>query len=325
MNELGREEADEHPEALRAEIRATRADLSETVNAIQEKLNPQRIKDEAVSTVREATVGRVEDMAEDAKWKVKGVGYDVIDTIKRNPVPAALAAIGLGWLFMEGRSRSERDYGRYGERRGYGERDYRDRRYGSDRYYYADDRSNRSGYAYDEYGRRYDVHGDYERDPRSRVAEAGSAVKEKASEVVGQAASKVQDVAGDAKETAGQVVESARQGVQQVAYEAQYRAERVGSRFGEMMQDNPLLIGAAAAALGAVVGFAFPSTEKENELLGEARDKVMERAQEVASETAHKVQRVAEEATSAAKEAVKSEAEKQNLSTGSRGTSGFSS
>jgi hypothetical protein len=60
-----------------------------------------------------------------------------------------------------------------------------------------------------------------------------------------------------------------------VAYQAQYRAERVGSRFGEMMQENPLMIGAAAVALGAIVGFAFPATEKENELLGETRDRVM--------------------------------------------------
>ena len=55
--------------------------------------------------------------------------------------------------------------------------------------------------------------------------------------------------------------------------------QQVGSRFGDMLQDSPLIIGAAAMALGAIVGFAFPTTEKENEIMGEARDRVMDRAQ----------------------------------------------
>jgi len=307
MNEWQQAEDKEVPESIRADIRATRADLSETVNAIQDKLNPQRIRDEAVSTVREATVGRVEDMAEDAKWKVKGAGYDVIDTIKRNPIPAALAAIGLGWLFMEGRGRSdERDMRRYR---------------GGDRYYYAGERRGRRGfdeygYTYDEFGRRSDRYDNFD-EQRHGLQAAGENVREKAGEVVGQAASKVQDVAGSAADTASQVVDSAKQGVQQIAQEAQYRAEHVGSRFSEVMQENPLLIGAAALALGAAVGFAFPSTEQEKQLMGEASEKLMERAGDTVSQTAQKVQRVAEEATSAAKDAVKSEAEKQNLTGGS--------
>ena len=76
------------------------------MSAIQEKLSPQNIREKAVESVRAATIGRVEDVADDAKWKVKGVGNDVFETIKRNPAPAVLAAVGLGWLFMESRGRS---------------------------------------------------------------------------------------------------------------------------------------------------------------------------------------------------------------------------
>ncbi len=47
--------------------------MTETLNAIQERLNPQRIRDEAVGSVRAATIGRIEDAADDAKWMVKGV------------------------------------------------------------------------------------------------------------------------------------------------------------------------------------------------------------------------------------------------------------
>ncbi len=162
----------------------------------------------------------------------------------------------------------------------------------------------------------------------SKVQDVAGQAASKVQDVAGQAGSTVQDVAGQAagtvqsaadtaKDTAGQVVDNARQGVQHVAHQAQYRAERVGSRIGEMMQENPLVIGAAAVALGAIVGFAFPATEKENEIMGEARDRVMDRAQEVASETAEKVQHVAQEAATAAKETAKDEAQKQNLASGS--------
>jgi hypothetical protein len=327
------------PDAIRAEIRATREDMTGTLSAIQAKLNPQHIREQAVESVRQATIGRVEDAAEDARWRVKGVGNDVFETIKRNPAPALLAAVGLGWLFMESRGQSgERQFDSRGMRRGA-------RR--GDRYYQGDERYGRGGYdygySYDEYGRRsvgYAEPHDYEGqdfseragDTMSRaedkVQRAAQQASSKVQDVASQATSKVQDVANQAtgavqdaaymaKDTASQVVDSARQGAQQVAQEAQYRAQRAGSRFGDMMQENPLVIGAAAVALGAIVGFAFPSTEKENEILGEARDRVMDRAQTVASDTAEKVQHVAKQATEAAKEAAKDEAQKQNLVTGS--------
>jgi uncharacterized protein YjbJ (UPF0337 family) len=317
--------ADENdPDAVRANIERTRADLGETVNAIQERLNPQRIREEAVSTVREATVGRVEDVAEDAKWKVKGAGYTVLDTIKRNPVPAALAAIGLGWLFMETRNSSQydrkmyRDQGRYYQ----GERYYGGQQYG-DRYAYRSTRSGSTDYGY---------YPSYREEGRmeqagSRAREAVSNVGERAGDVVDQARGRVEDVtsrvgeqAGQFADQAGQFADQARQGAQQAAEELQYRAEVVKSRFGEMLEDNPLLIGAAAVAVGAAVGLAFPTTQKENELFGEARDNLMQSAQSMASETMQKVQRVAEETADAAKDAARDAAEKQNL-TGSQSTS----
>ncbi len=56
----------------------------------------------------------------------------MFETIKRNPAPAVLAAVGLGWLFMESRNRS-------------GGRDMR-RPQSDDRYYVNDERYGRGGY-----------------------------------------------------------------------------------------------------------------------------------------------------------------------------------
>src|SRR5205823_130369 len=41
-----------------------------------------------------------------ARDTVQGAGSSVIDTVKENPIPAALAGIGIGWLWMSVRSRS---------------------------------------------------------------------------------------------------------------------------------------------------------------------------------------------------------------------------
>jgi ElaB/YqjD/DUF883 family membrane-anchored ribosome-binding protein len=313
MNDKNQTNNAQDPAEIRAEIDTTRAELTQTLNAIQEKLSPERIKQQATDQVRAATVGRVETMADDAKWKVKGVGEDVFETIKRNPAPALLTAVGLGWLFMESRNRQSRQM--------------IDRR-SRDRYYYAGETMGRGGYdyGYDEYGRRAYMGGQFD-DQRGRLQQTGQNVRERAGEVVGGATSKVQDAAStaagkvqdvastagskvqsaasDVADTASSAVESVRYGAHQVAQEAQYRAERVGSRFGEIMEDNPLLIGAAAAALGAVIGFAFPSSEKENQIFGEKRDQLMDRAQEVVGEKVQQVQQVAQEVAEVTKETVK--------------------
>ena len=56
------------------------------------------------------------------------------------------------------------------------------------------------------------------------------------------------------------------------------------------MRDNPLVVGAIAVAVGAAIGLALPSTEKEDELLGEAKDRLLEGAKSVAGEALHQVE-----------------------------------
>ena len=76
-----------------------------------------------------------------------------------------------------------------------------------------------------------------------------------------------------------------------------------------MLRESPLTVGALAVGAGAAIGLAVPQTRQEHEVMGEARDTLVEKAQEKAEEAQEKVQRVAEEAQSAAKD----EAENQGL------------
>lgn len=55
---------------------------------------------------------------------------------------------------------------------------------------------------------------------------------------------------------------------------------RRSGQIGRMMRDHPLPFGVAALAAGAAVGLSVPGTETENELLGEARERIVERARE---------------------------------------------
>ncbi len=96
---------------IRNNIEHTRAEMSETIDALQERLNPQTLKEQAreqvreqyeevKSTVRDATIGKAEAMMQNASDTVSETSSSIMDTIRENPIPAALVGIGLGWLFM---------------------------------------------------------------------------------------------------------------------------------------------------------------------------------------------------------------------------------
>lgn len=212
-------------ERTRAEIESTRADMGETVDAIQQRLSPENLKEQAKDRVKEATVG-----------KAQGGGSTIVESVRANPLPAALTGLGLTWLLMSARRQSSAPP-------------------------------------------RYE-----ERDPSGPTA--GQAV-ERARDKVGETASRAQDKAG---QVAGQ-------------------ARRASGGFQRMLQENPLVVGALAVGTGAAAGLAIPETTKENEVMGEARDTFVDKAQEKAEEAQEKVRRVAEEAQSAAKD----EAENQGL------------
>lgn len=77
---------------IRADIEETRFEMGGTLNELGDRLEPSHLVDQAKESVREATIGRVEETA-------KGVSDVVLDTIKRNPIPAALAGAGLALLW----------------------------------------------------------------------------------------------------------------------------------------------------------------------------------------------------------------------------------
>jgi hypothetical protein len=76
-------------------------------------------------------------------------------------------------------------------------------------------------------------------------------------------------------------------------------AKKVG-----LSKQNPLGLGIAAAAVGFVVGTLLPSTDMEDERLGEMSDQVGEKAREAGQEALERGKDVAREAVDSAKETV---------------------
>jgi len=327
---------DENVGEIRSDIEQTRDHMSETINAIQDRLSPDTLKEqvkeqvaeqvrEVKDNVREATIGKAEDMVRNAGETVNEARYTVWETIKENPIPAALAGIGLGWLFMNRSSGSKRPYQpRYDRRVDYVNRGYsgQDLRY-ADRSYYG----GRDNYGYGgrdmPYDSRYSSSDMMDR-AGDRVGNVAGQVRDTASNVTGQArdtvsnvASQARDtvsnVASQAQDTAGQFVDTAQETVSGIYDQATNQAQRLEDRFERVMWDNPLAVGAVTLALGAAVGLALPTTDKENELMGDARDSLVQKATSAASDTFEKVQQVAGQVTDQATQAVKQGAQEQGL------------
>lgn len=85
---------------IETDLEATRTEMSGTLEELGERLDPAHLADQAKDKVKEATVGRLEDAVESAGETAKGVSDMVIETIRRNPVPAAMAGIGLVMLWQ---------------------------------------------------------------------------------------------------------------------------------------------------------------------------------------------------------------------------------
>ncbi|MFM2043243.1 MAG: hypothetical protein RLY86_1819 [Pseudomonadota bacterium] len=75
-------------EEIEREIEATRADMTRTVGAIEQRLSPDGLMDGAMSWLRTDPRGRA-------------LVDDVTDVVSRNPLPLVVMGIGLGWLAWE--------------------------------------------------------------------------------------------------------------------------------------------------------------------------------------------------------------------------------
>jgi len=305
------DEGSEDTAAIRAEINQTRGRLSDTLNELGERLNPHVVKEQVTERVkegiREATIGRVEHMARSAKDTVNATRSGITDTIRDNPVPAAMVAVGLAWLMFNGKrdNRSTSSYDSFDSNydRGYDSL--------SDGGAYSRSSSQFAGsYPYDSEYESTDAEGRVSRvvgDVRERVGHAAESVADSVKDRAGQLAERSRELAGRAGHAASSAASAVSSRAGSVSRSVATRTTQGARRLEDSFYENPLAIGAVTLAVGVMAGLAAPKTDREVELMGDARERVADRVRDVAHEATDKAKHVAERVVDETKRAVKDE------------------
>ena len=76
-------------DAIRSQIEQTRAEMTDTIDAIQTRLSPTRAISDIKDSVTDATVGRLKRLTH----RTPGSGRTLLQTARDNPLPVALVAM----------------------------------------------------------------------------------------------------------------------------------------------------------------------------------------------------------------------------------------
>jgi ElaB/YqjD/DUF883 family membrane-anchored ribosome-binding protein len=290
---------DRSTEEIRADIERTRERLGATVEALGAHLNPSLLKQRVKDSVREATIGRAQTMARNARDKAEESGRSLIGTLRDNPIPAAMIAGGIGWLLFS--KRRDRDSDNVAEWD----------------YHNALRATSGSG------ARQEGASVDFSHQLPESVQDdggAGSRARAASDRVVSGARHAGESVVSGARSAGETVASTARvasekvaSGTSRVAHTIADRARAGGQRVEENFDQNPMVLGVIAAAVGLAVGMTLPATEKESQLMGTKRDELIDRAKEAVSDAKDKVRHVAERAVPEVRDTLKEVAREEGL------------
>jgi len=231
-------------------------------------------------------------MARSATNTAGGWRQGLVETVKANPLPAALVGLSVGWMLLNRPSGSSAPTGgAYGAGMGAG---YRSPGWSGDN---PGSSSASGGVGAVAHGAQHAVSTMTDR-TQAKAGEVVDQVQDTASGVIDQVHGAASGAMDQVQETGGQVID-----------QVQEQASRAQGFLQRQLEENPLILGAVAVAVGGVLAGTMRSTPPEDRLLGETRDRVMHAAKEVTQNTLQKVGRVVDEAQTAASE----EARKQEL------------
>ncbi len=269
---------DDDVEALVEDIEETRMRMTGTVDEIGDRLDPANIVDGAKQTVRDATVGKVETMTDqatqamdDARQTAQQASGSLVETIRQNPVPAALVGIGVAWLWTH-RATAQMSPSSGDGWSGSSPRDY-----------------SAGSYRGEPYGVRNYTNGG-----------SGSGMTDRMSDRMSDVSDRVSDMSGDLGDRAGDAADQIRQGADEMRWKAQDMAGRTTSQAqdtvssvidttSQMIEQNPLAAGAVALAVGAAIGLALPATRQERQVLGSTSQQLLDKAEGTATQSLHQM------------------------------------
>lgn len=300
------------PEQLEDEIAQIRSSLDDTLDAIQRKLSPGPLMNQVWDYLKSGPVDFSGNLGA---------------TIRDNPVPVSLLGIGLAWLMMsrpDGRAERTAHHSVPGldtNFLAYGYASPRD----EDEQHLGESADPMAG----DYDESYDsnsyrrIMAEEEIDP-DQMAESSEAEYfsstgsstgrfRRAGQGARRARARVGRMAHDAGGRLSGGVRSARHAAGEFGHEwgdrfghlTRDQAARAREGYQHMLHERPLVLGAIGVALGAAIGAALPSTRREDELMGRARDDLLNKAEVAGREQLDKAGHVAGAAGEAAQDAAR--------------------
>jgi hypothetical protein len=82
----------------------------------------------------------------------------------------------------------------------------------------------------------------------------------------------------------GERMQSAKERATQLGSSARQQLDRARGSWDSMLNEHPLALGAIGLAIGAVVAAMAPRTQKEDQLMGQARDDLLDKAKQAGTE-----------------------------------------
>jgi len=203
---------------------------------------------------------------------LRGTGQQVAsrfaEQAKANPMPLAVMGLGLAWLMMSNNRPSS-------GWRGEGE-------------LLAEPRSFAGGQAGGGMGQ--------------RLKEGASDLGDRAHEMVAGVQDRISHARASLAESGRSVGEGLGDRLDTVRQEAKQAGQRAQRSFFDTLDSEPLLIAGAGLLIGLAVGAALPSTGPEDRVLGETRDRLLEKGKAMAQSGMQKAGSAAEATYAAVKD-----------------------
>ena len=276
----GADDSSKEAAQIRSGIEQTRSNLSETIDALQHKLDPSHIAEQvkeqirekateayetARDAVKEATIGKAEkimasvsetvsDVTGRASTAVMDTSSSFVQYIRDNPIPFALLGIGIGMLTLNRGKSQQVTYSPNVQPNAYPSE--------------AASQASLTDRA------------------REMVSGAASTVADNARSVADRATTAVTSAASTVRDAAGTAADTTLQKFHDVTAQTRQGARTANDFFKTTLQENPMALGIAAVAAGALVGLTLPTTRLEGEYMGEARDRLVDQAKSVAQDAA---------------------------------------
>jgi ElaB/YqjD/DUF883 family membrane-anchored ribosome-binding protein len=294
----------ERTREIRSEIEETRVELTETIDAIQEKLKPRNVVASATDRVKSAATERVREMADTASQTAqqamdytRDVASGMTERAREYPLPLALVGVGAAWWLLARRP----SYRREGYRMRQDQRDY-GRGWTRDETRYNDVgehglvariRNNPMpaalaciGLSWLAFSSGESDDGDYTTSWRDQPREGSWPGQSEPTTGEG-------GIAQNLSESASQMASRTREYASETTDSMRRMVQRRRNQVERMVHENPLLVGAGALMLGAAFGMAVPETDTEREWMGEARDNMVGRARDMARDAATQMENAA--------------------------------